>query len=338
MVCIASGAETNEGIDPGIAESIGVNESATRVADSLGPLLVRPTSLGQSLRFNPAFPSNLDRDPSTWRLDASLTWGNLWGRDNAEDTFIVDGEWTFLDFYLSRNLSENFQLGVGVPLVSTDGGFADGFIEDTHDAFGVRNFGREKEPEDRKLIQFVNDDGVTHTVEGSSSGLGDVSLFALWQVAPDREKKSAFAWHAAVTFPTGDEEELHGNGEIAAQAGFRWRKALGDGDWVFHLIGQGGYSLQDELLGIEVEEIFGAAIVGVEWHPAENWSFLIQGRIASPWAVKLVEFSDPVYELLAGGKLRVGKASLIEFSIIENVINFRNSTDVGAALAWSTAL
>ena len=43
--------------------------------------------------------------PGPEYLDASLTWGNLWGRDNAEDTFIVDGEWTFIDFYLSGNLS-----------------------------------------------------------------------------------------------------------------------------------------------------------------------------------------------------------------------------------------
>ena len=50
----------------------------------------------------------------------------------------------------------------------------------------------------------------------------------------------------------------------------------------------------------------------------------------------LGEFSEGVYEVALGGKWRMGIHSLIELAIVLNVINFRNSADLGAHLNWST--
>lgn len=84
-------------------------------------------------------------------------------------------------------ITDNLDLKIELPFLSTTGGFLDSFIQGYHNAFGFPNGGREREPNGQYRFLLINN-GVTLVDDPSSSlGLSDMTLRAKFLI-PE-------AWH-----------------------------------------------------------------------------------------------------------------------------------------------
>lgn len=129
------------------------------------------------------------------------------------ESVAFDGETYRLTLALRRGLSNGWELGIDLPLVSQSGGVFDGFIEDWHDFFGMSQGGRDSRARDR-LFYFYQKDGETKLdFDRSSTGLGDISLLVARRILAEQlGTERHLALRGGVKLPTGDSDRLHGSG------------------------------------------------------------------------------------------------------------------------------
>lgn len=95
---------------------------------------------------------------------------------NTQLTFDMELWRTALTY--EYGISDNLDLKIELPFLSTSGGFLDGFVQSYHNAFGFPNGGREREPNGQYRFLLINN-GVTLFDDPSSPfGLSDMTLRA----------------------------------------------------------------------------------------------------------------------------------------------------------------
>lgn len=137
---------------------------------------------------------------------------------NHADTSVVngeevelDGESYVLELALRYGVGSKLELGVDLPLVAHADGVFDNLIEGFHDLVGLSNHEREGPP--NVLRFFYQRNGVTgFDIDDAGVGLGDVRLAAAYSLAEGDGR--ALAIRAQAELPTGDAEQLRGNGAV----------------------------------------------------------------------------------------------------------------------------
>lgn len=152
---------------------------------------------------------------------AGFLLANQYTADLAgNEQIIVDVEVSRLDLTARWRLPRDLTFGISLPIVKTGGGFLDGFIDGWHDTFGLPTGGRKARPRDRYEISYLDNGSITSFAE-SGTGIGDVGIELSGPLGRLR-------WAAALELPTGDEAELRGSGEVAANLSLLGRGAFAD--------------------------------------------------------------------------------------------------------------
>lgn len=292
--------------------------------DGLGYLTSPSSSPGYILRPSSIFlqPGRAKRNSFEGSFD--MQWANVWCYD--PDHYMLDGEWIRADARIQYGLTDDFSMGVVLPVMGRAKGFADSAIENFHDTFGLSNADREQFPQNQSRIWVKTDDGATRDVaEGESWGIGDVAVFAVmknpgWWATPSIMLQCSL--------PTGDEEDLEGLGSPSLSLSSVAAKRIGKSP-VHAFAGIGvSYCPEDELAGIELNPFVYSGLLGLEYQIASRWSLVTQMLSSSPMAEDFGEFSDPCHELSAGFKWRTGESGIMEFAVVENLFSFKNSSDI----------
>lgn len=247
--------------------------------------------------------------------------------------FDVDTETTRLSVRAEFGIGGRLQLGVEVPVVSHQGGFLDGPVENFHDATGFPNGDRQLRPHGEFNVDYIVGDE-RFTMDESQVALGDVSVRA--KVALCRSTSSALSAIVDVKAPTGDEGALAGSGA--------W-------DWGVGLIGSVGGprnafhgGIAHYVLGQPDSYPFAiddrtSVYAAYELTLSERWSFGIQALAATSILVDedVLQADRERLEISFGAQRGSGSFEF-SFGITENITANDNNLDITLFFAASWAL
>ena len=193
-------------------------------------------------------------------------------RDNADESILLDGEATLLTYEVRYGLTDRWEAGAYVPLLSQGGGFLDSIIQGWHSAWGLPQGGRDEAPKNKYRYLYVRNGQTLLNVDQGSVTFGDLRLTTGYQILPN------LAARAMLQLPTSDASHLSGSG---AAGGAAWLDgAVPLSGWLhwLKLYGSMGYSYTgtgDIISGQQEHSLlFGAAGLGVQF--TRRWDAKLQ--------------------------------------------------------------
>lgn len=269
-------------------------------------------------------------DPGTFEIRSSVTWVNLWGWKPAR--YLVDGEVARVSWAFTYGVSKSLEVRLEVPFTLRTGGLLDKPIEGFHDTFGYVQAGRDSFPRNRFRVVFYPPDGSDVRLDESDTGLdpGDLTLAARWAVFKGSPWLPAVGLSQTLKIPTGQNEGGGVDGAIGVSLSKRIWKGYGYFAFQYTRYGAG------EILGISMRSEQWSFLVGLEAPLSEGFSLVVQDLIQTGAARDFYAFSDTTHEVAAGFKYRLRPEVLLEFGLIENLVNYDNSPDIGVhfGLSW----
>jgi len=98
------------------------------------------------------------------------------------------------------------------------------------------------------------------------------------------------------------------------------------------------YCTADDLNGLELHKEEWAGLAGFEYQYTPKLSLIAQYLGSSPVAKDFFAFSDPTHEVSVGFKWRITRDTTVEFAVVENILIFNNSADIGVHLCFGIDL
>jgi len=302
----------------------------------LGYLTAPSLSPGHILRPSSLFVLPAGGPEGSRRIDFDVHWANIWNYE--PDEYLIDGEWVRSNIRFSYALKDTLSLGVAVPIIGRTGGFADPLIENFHNTFHFGNANRDEFPQNRYLISAYTNGGSRTIVKGDSWGIGDVSLFMAARISEGNGILPALLVQGQISLPSGDEYELRGLGAPSIAISTVASKRLGGSPFILF----GGLGFQycpaDDINGLELHNEEWAGLAGLEYQYTPALSLIAQCLVSSPVAKDYYAFSDPTHEVSVGFKWRVTRHTTMEFAVVENILIFNNSADIGVHLCFGRNL
>lgn len=252
------------------------------------------------------------------------------GNGSRRGIYFADGEVYRTTIGLRVGLGAGLLLGVSVPVLSFDGGFADSLIEEFHDTTGFSQSGRLGVPRDAYTVYLRDPEGnEVFRSEEPGTGLGDV-LLSLQRLLV-KTAHHRLSLEGVAKLATGDEEDLYSTGseDYGAQllyARYFFRSC-------FH-VNLGVIRLGDAPLFHLDEQTRLSGLVGWEQAIGRSASVITQVTIAqSPFEDLDIEGLDEISYLAdIGFKKGIGEHSVVFLALSENFLTFGSSADVGLHL------
>jgi len=289
----------------------------------LGPLRLQGQSFFQVLRLNMVPWCEAPLDKGQFELQTTATWVNLWAW--KPDRYLVDGEVLRVAVALCYGMTDRIQLRFEVPATLRTGGIMDPVVEGFHEALGLFNSFKESFPRNRFRVVFYPPEGGEIRLDDRDTGiaLSDLLLSLKMHVFDGTRYLPAVLLGANLKIPTGINEgggvDVGGNVYLAKRI---WRFYTYFGVQYTH------YS-KEEVLGIPLHQGQWSYLIGLEVPLTKRFSLLVQEFINSRVAKNFYQFSDASYEVTLGFKYRIRGKTVLEFGLLENLVNYDNSPDFG---------
>lgn len=159
-------------------------------------------------------PLPLQLPPDTgWQIGTSINWGSsAIDQRSTREALTVDAETREVRFTLGRRIGERFALQLQLPYFYIGGGVLDSFIDGFHDAFGLPEGARPRQPQDALHVNYQRNGNTLFDQRSSSSGVGEVMLEAGYQLLASQ--RGALSGWASLKLPTARERSLRGSGAV----------------------------------------------------------------------------------------------------------------------------
>lgn len=253
------------------------------------------------------------------------------------DQFYIDGEFDLVGLGVHYALSEQWVASLHLSYLRYGGGFLDGTIYGFHDAFGLRQAGRQYVLDDQYQL-FYKDDGGSFSLasELTSGGLTDPVISFSYNF-PQTWRKWSLGVEAGLKIPLADEAALLGTGSY--DFGFqwtvqrRWRKRALVVNLAYVLPGEFQPDGEFEPPSLPSLNLTYIQRVGRRWTGLVQLFFSDSiFRDATKSSLSELEF-----QLTAGFKLETEKG-LWGFGLTENLFNFDNTPDIAVHLSYARLL
>lgn len=315
FLCSNSYAETK---NPMISGSTGVYAQAPFQANSLTPKLKSGLEFGHNMVY------------------ADLTIGSIW----------INTPNYFMDYYQNQfevgsflNISKKWQIHMSYRLVTTDTNHLDALTYEFHEAFNLEQNGRLRDEYNLARIRTTENE---YNDFKNSLMSKDVTIGLEYQVISKKTDKRAYSFVIG-----GSLMYIDGNGifdrnsfdqSIYMNYGYRNR--------YHHFYGTLGLSFNDVLFLKEIEKVESSnksrfmAGLGYGYSFLSNHELIIEGK-AYEAAIKESETSgelnEPSFEFLLGYRYYYNNETALQFTAVENYINFDNSADISFQFALKHA-
>jgi thiol-disulfide isomerase/thioredoxin len=300
-----------------------------------GPLRMESQSPFQVLRLGlvPRTPSTLARGQMEVR--AAETWSNTFS--NSPDEYFLDFETLDSSISLAYGLTNELQIEAEFQNRSRFGGVMDGFIQGFHDLFGIDQNGRQDHP--KGDFQFQLNPGAGRpsvALDSSDEGTFSQNMLLTLQhnVTCGGRHRPAFSYAVTSRFELNDSGDFNGGRSVdlgvSVSASRRFRSW-----YVYQTFGFSWFG-ENEFRGIPLQNHQFSSLTAFEWRYRPNMSFLFQYLYSGGVVDDFGPFSEPSHELNLGWKGEIAKGFVLEAGLIENIITFDNSPDLGfhLGLAW----
>lgn len=264
--------------------------------------------------------------PSTWTTVLTQDVSSIYSSSSSgTEQLLLDGEqyrWTLTGKYA---LSDRFELGLELPVIHQSGGFLDSMIIDWHNLWGLPQGGRDSAQNNRLTYRYSKDGSQRLNVTDTSTGIGDISLLAGYQLFDQHQDRDhdAVAIRAQLKLPTGDSDSLHGTGSTDL-AFFLTGATNRNTEWgTLGVYGSAGGMLSNDgdLLSKQRENLIGFCSAGIGWSPAAWIAFKTQLDINTPYYrdSSLDELSTTALMLTIGGTLQLSDNYLLDIGLSEDL-------------------
>lgn len=308
------------------AQSFGDGYGSPAVG--LGPIIERSQAPPSLLRLTPLPLAPVILPERAWMIGSVVDWNNYF--DVPDDgRYVIDAETARITFGAAVGLGHDLDLSLGVPVSYRGGGTLDSFIEHFEKLLNSLNESRLTAPRNRYLVRVVANDGTVSELDDSDSGWGleDPTISLRWQLAKGSERTPAIALSGGVKIPVADRAALRSSGGVDVDFGVALGQKMGRFNLYASLSGM-RYATT-EIAGVDMEQFQWSLFGGLEYRSTPRSSWLLQTVATSPAAKSFGGFSDPTYEVTIGYKRVIGTNLMIEASVLENILVFDNSPDVG---------
>lgn len=179
----------------------------------LGPISTRnqnPVYL-QNLSLTPMRAETLPEGMIELRMDSA--YSNMYERGaNTNADLDLDMELWRLSPTVTYGLTHDLEIGVEIPLIHTNGGFLDAFIQRFHKFFGFPNGGRNNV--ENGLFAYRFDAGGVQRFNYAETpmDLGDIVFHLKQQMTGEDSDWPAISWFADIKLPTGKQSKGVGSG------------------------------------------------------------------------------------------------------------------------------
>ena len=317
-----------------VAPGLGAEEIPYDYNYGTGPLNIRQTSPGQSVRLT--LPNVV---PGTirpgWAFNLGASTANVWLN---EEEYLMDYE--ILDLKLDVSYGFNKRFGVFGFLDRREfyGGILDGFIDTFHEVFGIDGDGREQWPKNETLVILYDDQHQpvyrTSNVddEYANTGIGLALQYLLTRGGP--------AWIPAVSITGLVRYGL----ETPSSPQAPWDYALQLGaskrlNSAWFLYAALGYTFFNQTkfdqLPYALSDRAYSGMLAVSWNIKPHLPVLLQYQFHEGTVKKnLGTMGQPAHEITLGFKWLMDHGSTIEFGMTENFGVVSNSADFGIHLGY----
>ena len=251
---------------------------------------------------------------------------------NARENVVLDGETTRLIFAFRHALSSALELGIKIPYVSHSGGFLDTSIEDYHSAFGFPQGGRDQAPRDRLLYLYQRGGVDNVRVDGSGSGVGDLSFSAAFQLYQEGgENRRGLVLNTGLKLPTGESDQLRGSGSTDLSLSITGGCDLGRAAGLWTAYGSAGmlFMTEGKVLPAQQKSWVGFGSLGIGWLPLSRLALKVQADAHTPFfsGSELDEIGANAGQLIAGGTVGLMEGMALDIGVSEDLI-VKTSPDV----------
>jgi hypothetical protein len=291
-----------------------------------GPFHYTSLSLFPSLRpgFETRFPTSLAAKTFDLRFTES------WVKNQAVET---DWEMKFevlrSNVALTWQVSEHVVFEVAVDSGHRTGGGLDAVILGFHDAFGIAVGARNQFSRNENRIQIQPPGGGPQIlVDETDPQPFEQAILLTFQhiLTYGDDVAPAVSWSVTARRHL-DEGDLDPQGPVDLGASLGLVKQLGP--FHFYLGGTFTWFGREDFFGLKLRTTQWSAIAALEIHVIDDFSVIGQLLVTSGGVDGLQHLSDPSYEVTAGFKWEFWDGMLLDFGIVENIIDFRNSPDFG---------
>jgi len=315
---------------------IGTTSPAEEFMDDynlgLGPLSLRSTSPGQSLRLT--LPGIVPGQVKPgWCFQIGISTSNVW-LNNPE--ILLDFEIFETHVAASYGFNKRFGIGVFFDQRIYYGGILDGSIKEFHDLFGLDQDGRDEWPQyethiihrDKQGNTIVHKDDVGSSLDNNGLGMGlhyVLTFGGNWMPAVGVTAMMRYGLEG----PEGLGKPLDlGMGlGLSKRIAKRW--------YTYGYLGYTHYGQTEyNTLAIEFEENLFSGMAAIAWHLKPNFSILAQYQAHEGAVKNFGTFSKPAHEVTFGFKWLMAQGGVLEFGMIENFIIYDNSSDFGLHLGY----
>ncbi len=297
-----------------------------------GPFVLASRSPGPSLRLTepPLVPSNLSKGQVI--IDAGTSWTNVWAN---EAFYYFDYE--MIESHLSLTYGINKRWMVGISFIKRNyfGGAMDDFIIEFHDLFGIDQDGRGNAPTGKSKLLLLDGNGNTVADLGAANVFNNSSaqLMSSLILTPGTKLLPAINLSAVVQY--GLETPFDDNADpLDISIGIGLSKRWASRWYSYHTIRYTRFS-QTNIPHLTFKNSSLSSTNTLSWQKHPGLSFLLQYMYHEDVIKNLNSLSDPSHEIGLGFKWQIRKSGVIEFSIIENILDYANSPDFGVHLAYS---
>lgn len=262
----------------------------------------------------------------------TLTYGSTYLAGSSPRFSVgLDTETLVVELALRKAVTDRFELGLAVPVVSQNDGFMDGALEAYHSAFGFPDYGRSERPHNAFLYNLDRDGRLVLSGEGGGAGVGDVTA-SLKGVVFKREK-TVVSLYGYVELPTGSARRGYGTGSPGAGAAILADARVAERLMVYL---NGGYAVTGDLEATEVIPLspypFGA--VALEWAWREGFALIGQYSVqGSPFETGIDALDGTSMLLSFGGRLALAGGS-VELAFTEDP-NTTGAPDFSLTVGYS---
>jgi hypothetical protein len=304
----------------------------------LGKLNIRSQSPAQSLRLNMPLPIPGDIKPG-WGTRLGLTWSNMWASGSK---YLLDYE--MFDTIVSVDYGFTERLGLELSFENRHyfGGAMDGLIQGFHNLFGVDQNGRDEVPKNRKVVQRFDPETGLMLSETSASELDNngLSLLLNYNLTHGTEIWPSVNVFGIVRYGLTCADICTDKHPVDFGFGTGFAKRWIKNWYTYAALGYTLYESRKPRItapGVEPIEFDNNAISGVfalSWRLTPNFSIVGQYLYSDPDIKNIAEMDKASQEVDFGFNWKT-TYGLLEFAVIENIVNYDNSADFGLHWGWS---
>ncbi|MEW5734117.1 MAG: DUF3187 family protein [Thermodesulfobacteriota bacterium] len=298
-----------------------------------GPLNLSSQSPFQSLRLAlvPRTPDTLSK--GEWEIRFTETFANIWSFE--PNRYTLDYESADSNLAVAYGVGTNIMLELAIDDRRVFGGILDNFISGFHQLFGISQNDRDLFPNGRTIIDIRDKNGAP-LVEwrgGHAAYSQGVAFTVQNNVSCGGNGNPAFSW--AVTLRYTDWDAIPIKYDFPLDIGLSLAMAKRFGPIYAYLAPGVVYYGADSVGAVELRRLQMSALLGLEWRATEKFSVIAQYLLLEGACKDLEPFSEPSHEVTLGIKTLIGKKTLVEAGLLENLIVYGNSPDFGIHLGVS---